>query len=206
MARDVQNVVKIGERVTSNGSPTNIMRYYVDVNPAGKDLDKSSGTLVLTDTFGDANRYSPELLMDTIHLYAYQPDSENHKGAEIDKSRYSVAYDASKGVMTVRVTDALACVLGYEERIDKSAVVEGYDVSNSVNLGGQWSSERTTKLKNITSSATANRRHVTLYKVDSDNYRTLLPGATFTLEKWDSSSSSWKTGTCWPTCTSQHTE
>lgn len=63
MARDVQNVVKIGERVTSNGSPTNIMRYYVDINPAGKDLDKSSGTLVLTDTFGDANRYSPELLM-----------------------------------------------------------------------------------------------------------------------------------------------
>lgn len=183
MARDVQNVVKIGERVTSNGSPTNIMRYYVDINPAGKDLDKSSGTLVLTDTFGDANRYSPELLMDTIHLYAYQPDSENHKGAEIDKSRYLITYDASKGVMTVRVTDALACVLGYEERIDKSAVVEGYDVSNSVNLGGQWSSERTTKLKNITSSATANRRHVTLYKVDSDNYRTLLPGATFTLEK-----------------------
>lgn len=183
MARDVQNVVKIGERVTSNGSPTNIMRYYVDINPAGKDLDKSSGTLVLTDTFGDANRYSPELLMDTIHLYACQPDSENHKGAEIDKSRYSVTYDASKGVMIVRVTDALACVLGYEGRIDKSAVVEGYDVSNSVNLGGQWSSERTTKLKNITSSATANRRHVTLYKVDGDNYRTLLPGATFTLEK-----------------------
>lgn len=123
------------------------MRYYVDINPAGKDLDKSSDTLALADTCGDTNRYSPELLMDTIHLYACQPDSENHKGAEIDKSRYSVTYDASKGVMTVRVPDALACVLGYEERIDKSAVVEGYDVSNSVNLSGQWSSERTTKLK-----------------------------------------------------------
>jgi len=192
VTRDVQNVVKTGEQVMSNGSPTNIMRYYVDINPAGKDLDKNSDTLVLTDTFGDANRYSPELLMDTIHLYAYQPDAGNHKGAEIDKSRYSVTYDASNGVMTVRVPDALACVLGYEERIDKSAVVEGYDVSNSVNLSGQWSSEKTTKLKNITSSVTANRRHVTLYKVDSHNYRTLLPGATFTLEKWDSSSNSWK--------------
>ncbi|MGO5212086.1 Cna B-type domain-containing protein [Parafannyhessea sp. LCP21S3_E6] len=192
VTRDVQNVVKTGEQVTSNGSPTNIMRYYVDINPAGKNLDKSSDTLVLTDTFGDANRYSPELLMDTIHLYAYRPDAENHKGAEIDKSRYSVTYDAAKGVMTVRVPDALACVLGYEERIDKSAVVEGYDVSNSVNLSGQWSSEKMTKLKNITHSATANRRHVTLYKVDSDNYRTLLPGATFTLAKWDSSSG-WKT-------------
>lgn len=202
VTRDVQNVVKTGEQVMSNGSPTNIMRYYVDINPAGKDLDKNSDTLVLTDTFSDANRYSPELLMDAIHLYAYQPDAENHKGAEIDKSRYSVTYDASNGVMTVRVPDALACVLGYEERIDKSAVVEGYDVSNSVKLSGQWSSEKTTKLKNITHSATANRRHVTLYKVDRDNYRTLLPGATFTLEKWDSSSNSWnmvsekeKTGT-----------
>jgi LPXTG-motif cell wall-anchored protein len=193
VTRDVENVMKTGEQVVSNGSPTDIMRYYVDINPAAKDLDASSDTLTLTDTFGNISTYSPELLVDSIHLYAYKPNAENHKGDELDSSRYSATYDASKGVMTVKLPDGLACVLEYEERIDSSAVVAGNTVINSVNLSGQWSSQESTTLKDVTSSATANRRHVTLYKVDSDNYRTLLPGATFRLERWDSASSSWMT-------------
>ncbi|MGI6535278.1 MAG: Cna B-type domain-containing protein [Eggerthellaceae bacterium] len=194
VTREIKNVEKSGEQLEdSSGNPENIMRYYVDINPAAKDLDSSSDVLTLTDTFSDVDKYSPELLMERVHLYAYDASAKNHKGDEIDPSRYTLVYDSSTATITAKIPDGLACVLQYDYRIDEATLSSSNTVTNSVKLNGTWSTSNSTQLKEIKSHASATHRSIKLYKVDADNYRTLLPDATFKLEKWDSSSKAWTT-------------
>lgn len=194
VTRKIENVTKSGEQLEdSSGNPQNVMRYYVDINPAAKNLDGSSDVLTLTDKFSNADRYSPELLMEKVHLYAYDSSAKNHKGDEIDPSRYSLTYDSSTATITARIPDELACVLQYDYRIDENTLSSQNTVTNSANLNGGWSTSNSTQLKEVKSHASATHRNISLYKVDADNYRTLLPDAVFKLEKWDSSSKAWKT-------------
>ncbi len=194
VTREIKNVEKSGEQLEdSSGNPQNVMRYYVDINPAAKDLDGSSDVLTLTDTFSDMSKYSPELLMETVHLYAYDASAEHHKGAEIDSSRYTLTYDSSTATITVKIPDKLACVLQYDYRIDENTLASSNSVTNTAKLSGNWSTSNSTQLKEVKSHATATHRSIKLYKVDADNYRKLLPDAVFKLERWDSSSSAWTT-------------
>lgn len=204
VTRDVKTVDKSGVQLDkdgnpvqldSNGKPTgtpvNKLRYYVDINPTAKDLDKNSDTLTLTDQLSEVSKYSPALDLSSVHLYAYDTNAEHNLGAEIDTSRYSVQYDASQGKMTVKVPDSLACVLVYDYEITPNSVVDGNKVTNTCSLNGNWSSNTSTSLKETTSSSTAYKARIELDKVDGDNFRKLLPGAVFKLEKW--SNSSWTT-------------
>lgn len=194
VTREIKNVEKSGKQLEdSSGNPQNIMRYYVDINPAAKDLDDSSDVLTLTDTFSEKEKYSPELLMETVHLYAYDANAKNHIGDEIDPSRYTLTYNSSTATITARIPDGLACVLQYDYRIDEATLSSSNTVTNSVKLNGNWSTSNSTQLKEVKSHASATHRSIKLYKVDADNYRTLLPNAVFRLEKWDSSSKAWTT-------------
>lgn len=194
VTREIKNVEKSGEQLEdSSGNPQNIMRYYVDINPAAKDLDSSSDVLTLTDTFSDVDKYSPELLMERVHLYAYDASAKNHIGDEIDPSRYTLTYNSSTATITAKIPDGLACVLQYDYRIDEATLSSSNTVTNSVKLNGNWSTSNSTQLKEVKSHASATHRNIQLYKVDADNYRTLLPNAVFKLEKWDSSSKAWTT-------------
>lgn len=202
--RDVANVTKTGTQldkdgkplVLSNGQPTtspsNKVRYYVDINPAGKDLNPGSQTLTLTDTMSDVDRYSPQLDLSSVRLYAYDVTADHHykESGAISADRYSVRYDQATAKLVVSVPDGLPCVLVYDYQLDSDSVTSGSEVKNSCSLDGTWSSGSDLKLSEMESSAEATHKLIEMYKVDEDNYKKPLEG-TFKLEKWDTSAGKW---------------
>ena len=182
------NAVQLDSNGNPTGTPVNKLRYYVDINPAARNLDKNSDVLTLVDQLSDVGKYSPALDLSSVHLYAFDANAEHNLGAEIDASRYSVQFDASAGKMTVKVPDSLACVLVYDYEITPNSVVDGNKVTNNCSLNGNWSSKTETQLKESSSSSTAYKAKIELDKVDGDNFRKLLPGAVFKLEKWENNS------------------
>lgn len=202
--RDVANVTKTGTQLDRNGnplvlnnnqpttSPSNKVRYYVDINPAGKDLNPGEHTLTLTDTMSDTSKYGPQLDLSSVKLYAYDVTAEHHykESGAISTNRYSVKYDQATAKLTVTVPDELACVLVYDYVLDSDSVTQNNEVKNSCSLDGTWSSGSDIKLCEMDSSAEATHRRIEMYKVDEDNYKKPLEG-TFKLEKWDTASSKW---------------
>lgn len=202
--RDVANVTKTGTQldkdgkplVLSNGQPTtspsNKVRYYVDINPAGKDLNPGSQTLTLTDTMSDVDTYSPQLDLSSVRLYAYDVTADHHykESGAISADRYSVRYDQATAKLVVSVPDGLPCVLVYDYQLDSDSVTSGNKVKNSCSLDRTWSSGSDLKLSEMESSAEATHKLIEMYKVDEDNYKKPLEG-TFKLEKWDTSNRKW---------------
>ncbi len=204
--RDAHPVTKTGTQLDKNGDPvvldgngkpvvdpTNAVRYYVDINPAGKDLNPQEGVLTLTDAVQDTAKYDPQLNISSVKLYAYSVKADHHLGGEISPDRYSVQYDQATAKLTVTVPDALPCVLVYDYQIDKDAVINDAVVKNACSLDGSWSSASELKLKESSSSASAYHKRITLRKVDSENYQKPLDGSTFTLARWDATSQEWVT-------------
>ena len=185
------NAVQLDSDRNPTGTPVNKLRYYVDINLGAQDLDKNSNVLTLVDQLSDVGKYSPALDLSSVHLYAFNADAEHHLGAEIDASRYSVQFDANSGKMTVKVPDALACVLVYDYEINPNAVASGNTVTNTCSLNGNWSSQTSTVLKESSSSSTAYKAKFEIDKVDGDIFRMLLPGAVFSLDMWDKDQNKW---------------
>ncbi len=187
------NPVKLDNTNTPVVSPSDYVRYYVEINPAGKDLDPSSDTLTLTDQMSDAGTFNPQIDLTTIHLYAYDVTAEHHVGAELPTSSYSVKYDQSTGKLTVVVPDGVGCVLSYQYSLEDSSVQDNKNIKNTVTLQGNWTSSKTVTLHEVSSSSTGSFGHIELFKVDSENYRNLLPGAEFKLDKWNTTTNAWET-------------
>ncbi len=171
--------------------PSNAVRYYVDINTAGRDLNPQEDALTLTDVMQDADKYDPQLDISSVKLYAYSITADHHLGGLISEDRYSVQYDQATATLTVMVPDGLACVLVYDYQIDKDAVVDNAVVKNACTLDGSWSSASDVSLRESSSSAAAYHKRITLRKVDSDNYQKPLNGSMFTLERWDTSTHAW---------------
>lgn len=176
-----------------NEKPTNKVRYYVDINPAAKNLNPNENMLVLTDTLSSdsMNIISPELDVSDVKLYAYDVTKDHHKGDEISSNQYSVKYDAASHKMTVTVPDELACVLVYEYRMDPNASLNQKVLKNSCSLDGNWSSGQSFSLREASASASADRAQVTFIKVDEDSMQHPLEGATFRVDCYDSSMKQW---------------
>lgn len=183
------------ENNTPQVTPSNKVRYYVDINPMGRNLNPQAGTLTLTDTMQNLNAYAPQLDLSSVKLYVYDISADHHvnAGKQISPDRYSVKYSESTGTITVNVPDELPCVLVYDYQIDKGAITSGAEVKNDCSLDGSWGASNSIKLYEVTSSASAHHKAITLYKVDEDNYRTLLDGSVFSLQYWDASTRSWAT-------------
>lgn len=202
--RDVANVTKTGVQLDKDGkpvvlkdnkpttSPSNKVRYYVDINPAGKDLNPGGNTITLTDTMENTSRYDPQIDLSSVKLYAYDVSAEHHyaESGVISSDRYSVKYDQATARLTVTVPDELACVLVYDYKLDSDGITSGSEVKNNCSLDGTWSSSSDIKLSQMESSAEATHKSIEMYKVDEDNYQKPLEG-TFKLEKWDTTSKSW---------------
>lgn len=196
--RAARSVAKTGVQLDKNGNPikdetsnavaSNKVRYYVDINPAGKDLNPKENTLTLTDAMQDVDKYSPQLDVSSIKLYAYDITKEHHIDEKkvISEDRYSVKYDQKNAKVTVTVPDNLACVLVYDYQLDKDAITSGAQVKNNCSLDGTWSSDSQLNLKEIKSGASAVHKQIVLYKVDEDHFQQPIDGAKFTLEYWDS--------------------
>ena len=87
--------------------------------------------------------------------------------------------------------DEFACVLEYTYIVDSGSIAYNYDISNRATLNGQFSDSVNTNIRNLSSSATAQKGKMKIYKVDDEDYTKRLTGAEFKLEKFDASNNQW---------------
>ena len=186
--RETAPLSKQGEQLAgADGKPTNRVRYVIDINPTGADLDPNDDTLTLTDVMGGIPASGGAYLdMASLGLYEYGRDAQGKPltSVPIDTSRYTVRYDQTSHTLTVRLPDGLACTLVYEYVVD-SGNVERPQLSNRADLDGQTSSNSVIKIETSSSSAAVWRGRLTVYKVDADNYAKTLPGARFSLAAYE---------------------
>ncbi len=186
--RENEVVSKGGEQLYAAGQPTNNLRYYVEINPSGTDLDPNSDELTLTDTL-NPNGIESALDPSSIRLYAYDYTKEHSYDPGREIRIYSTSYDKTTHTMTVKVPDGTPCVLVYDYMLDNS-FAEGATISNLASLNGRTAKESSISLKEASSSATTHKARLVLYKVDANDFRKPLPDAEFKLWSWDGSS--WK--------------
>lgn len=189
----------VDEGLDANGKPTATKKinYSVVINPTGAKLLTTSNTLTLKDTlsFNPSNETSAELDLSSIHLYGVALNTEGNLVAdhtnEISRDRFTAIYDSPNRIMTVTVPDELACVLEYTYQISYPSSTE-VTVKNHANLTGLVEKWVDTHVVNYDSSATVRFSKFDLNKVDSNDYLVTLPGATFQLAKWDTSTNAFK--------------
>lgn len=191
-------IVDEGTDDTGNKLATKKINYSVVINPTGAKLLTTSNTLTLTDTlsFEPSANTSAELDLSSIHLYGVTLDTTtgnivaDHTN-EIGHDRFTVTYDSPSHTMTVTVPDELACVLEYTYQISYPSSTE-VTVKNHANLSGLEEKWVDTHVVNYDSSATVRFSKFDLNKVDSNDYLVTLPGATFQLAKWDTTTNAFK--------------
>lgn len=186
-------IVDEGTDATGNKLATKKINYSVVINPTGdKLLTTSNTTLTLTDTlsFEPSDNTSADLDLSSIHLYGVTLDTTtgnlvaDHTN-EIGHDRFTATYDSPNHTMTVTVPDELACVLEYTYQISYPSSTE-VTVKNHANLIGLEEKWVDTHVVNYDSTATVRFSKFDLNKVDSNDYLVTLPGATFQLAKWNS--------------------
>ena len=169
------------------------MKYNVVINPASKDLDNKSDTLKLKDKLTLPPGASATLSLDETKLYYLDLSNRdnNYHGEVVDSSLYRIAYDDINNELSVIVPDKFACVLEYTYVVDEGNIAGDYQISNSAKLNGQFESSVNTNVMNLSSSATAEKGKLKIYKVDDKDYTKRLTGAEFNLAKFDEATNQW---------------
>lgn len=182
--RTYEKVSKSGEQLSDeSGEPTNNLRYYVEINAAGQDLDPNSDVLTLTDKF-DSKRVDSDLDPSSIKLYAYDYSKVHHFDPNRPIENFKATYDAKTHTITVQVPDKRACVVSYEYTLDNT-YGNGMVVENSANLNGNFSKSDSISLKEASGGADIHKGRLVLYKVDADDISRTLSGVKFKLSYWD---------------------
>lgn len=184
--RNTPVVSKFGRQIDN----TTKIEYTVNINPAGKDLDPNSDKIVLKDVLELDNRYSAYIDASSLKLYEYDSKAEDHRGKLIDSSRYQVQMDTQNNVLTITLSDELACVLVYQYDFDVGKAASPR-IGNRVVLQGEFSSNDETVIDTTDSSAGVVRGKMSIFKVDSKDYSKTLPGAKFKLYKFNPDTSQW---------------
>lgn len=183
--RETKVVSKFGRQINN----TTKIEYTVNINPAGKDLDPNSDKIVLKDVL-DSYQYSAYIDASSLKLYEYDSKAEDHRGKLIDSSRYQVQMDTQNNVLTITLSDELACVLVYQYDFDVGKAASPR-ISNTVVLQGEFSSNDETVIDTTHSEAGVVRGKMSIFKVDSKDYSKTLPGAKFKLYKFNPDTSQW---------------
>ena len=183
--RTYEKVSKSGKQLYENGEPTNNLRYYVEINAAGQDLDLNSDVLTLTDKF-DSKSVDSDLDPSSIKLYAYDFSKEHHYDPNRPIENFKATYDAKTHTITAEVPDRRACVLTYEYVLDDT-YGDGMTVTNSASLNGKFSKSGSISLKEASGGATIHKGRLVLYKVDADDISKTLSGVGFKLSYWNGS-------------------
>ena len=193
ITRELNEVQKKGAQIYEDGQPTGKVQYNVVINPTSKDIDSKSDTLTLKDRLTLPSGASATLSLDETKLYYLDLSKKdnNYHGAEVSSDLYRIAYDDLNNEISVIVPDEFACVLEYTYIVDSGSIAYNYDISNSATLNGQFSDSVNTNIKNLSSSATAEKGKMKIYKVDDKDYTKRLTGAEFKLEKFDASNNQW---------------
>lgn len=195
VTRPITKVEKTSAVEVERDSNGNIIAYYaaysVVVNPAGANMNPYADTLTLSDTLGlpaDVNAY---LDLGNTGLYYYDASKENYRGIKVNSSRYTLKYDSETNVLNLVIPDETACVFVYRYRIECGSAISP-TVTNQVKLYGKFSSSTSNVIHNEASGASVDKGSLRIYKVDSDDYTNLLPGAEFKIEKFNSASNAWE--------------
>lgn len=194
MTRELREVQKTGAQIyNDNGQPTGKVKYNVVINPASRDLDNNSDTLKLKDRLTLPSGASATLSLDETKLYYLDLSNRdnNYHGEVVDSSLYRIAYDDINNEISVIVPDKFACVLEYTYVVDEGNIAGDYQISNRATLNGQFESSVQTNVMNLSSSATAEKGKLKIYKVDDKDYTKRLTGAEFRLEKFDEAKNQW---------------
>ncbi|MRJ47698.1 Cna B-type domain-containing protein [Fundicoccus ignavus] len=207
--RTIEKLTKSGQQLDINGNPvqlnadgtlaagvvpSNQIKYTVEINPQGLNLNAGSDYLTLTDKLSGGDSYHPILDLNTLNLYRYDATQPDHKGVLVSESNYSFKYNAETHQFEMTIPDSKGYILEYVYNID-SNYLNNTAISNNINLMGEWGSASQTTMKVSDSSATSSQRFIKIYKVDEDNYKKTLPGTEFKLEYYDKTINSWKVKT-----------
>lgn len=182
---------KTGEQIfNENGEPTDGVRYYVAVNPDGRDLHPDSAAITLTDQMKVPAGSAATLRLETVAVYRYDPDAEedHYCGNPIDPAQYRVEFDSQNDKIVFTLPDSTPCIVVYEYTIERgSAAAVDIEVFNTATLSGQaeTSSGSGIIIEEQTSGASVNKATLTIYKYDSENAADLLSGARFKLERYE---------------------
>ena len=168
----------------SDGNPKKTVSYQVNINTDAKDLNPDGDTVLLNDKITVAKDLELSLNLKTVKLYKYDPNSEDHRGAEVDPSLYTFKYDNDTHEIKMELPDRLACVLVYQYDFD-AGDAKSPTISNTASLAGQTSGAVTTQLTNSHSAASIYAKKISIYKMDSDNNAKLLPDTQFAVKKLD---------------------
>lgn len=200
VTNEMPKLIKTGEQVPqydengqvmtdSDGNViySDLVRYYILINPKGDDLDPASEYLQLRDTLTIPDYLSAEFRADTAAIYHYDPSAVNGLGAPMSMDQYPVVYDKENRQITFSLPDGVPCVVVYEYSVDRRNAAAAINISNSAELTGvaQGSTSNEVTIEKVTSGASANKATVTIYKTDSTNSAKLLPGARFKLERYE---------------------
>ena len=182
--RETQVVSKSAEQINN----TTKVKYTVNINPAGKDLDPNSAKIVLKDELELYYQYSAYIDASSLKLYEYDSSEENNIGKVIDSSRYQVQVD--KNQFTITLPDELACVLVYRYDFDVGNAATPV-IRNRVILKGEFRSVVDTAIDTTHSEAGVVRGKMSIFKVDGKDYSKTLSGATFKLYVFNTETKGW---------------
>lgn len=212
--RNVENVEKSGKQRVATDKDGNVIKdtdgnplylemvdYQIVINPKGEDLLKGSDTITLSDTLtitdegGNANENSKKikayLEMDSVKLYQYDAEAENHIGNLYDRSVYKLYYDDSNlnaPTIKVELPDKTPCILVYIYNFDKGALNSAYKVKNEAQLSGKNQSKSEIKIEKNSSYANVDQSELSIYKVDEDDQSVRLGNTKFKLEEYSNGS------------------
>lgn len=184
--RNTPVVSKFGRQIDN----TTKIEYTVNINPAGRDLDPNSDKIVLRDELELDSKYSAYIDASSLKLYEYDSKAEDHRGKLIDSSRYQVQMDTQKNILTITLSDELACVLVYQYDFDVGNAATPR-IRNEVVLQGEFSSNDETVIDTTHSEAGVVRGKMSIFKVDSKDYSKTLPHAKFTLSVFNPDTKGW---------------
>ena len=178
-------VEKTGTAVEEDGET--IVRYSVIVNPEGKDLNPGSDTLTLTDKLTLSSAVAGAVFRpETVVLYEYDHTAKDGCGDQITGG-YNVAYEADSYTITFTIPDSMACVVVYEYAVNQGNAAGEVKINNTAILSGVEAGAGNDQIiiQDQTSSAEVNQAKLRIYKVDTDNYTQLLPGAVFKIYRFE---------------------
>lgn len=167
------------------------VKYTLTINPAAKDLDPSSTTVTLTDIL-TVQHASVQASLDIFSVKLYNADTKQ----EISKYEYSYTQPVlgtdSNGYPTYTTTftlpDSTPLVLEYEYVTNATADIY---LNNEAKVYGGSASVKDFELEKVGATSIVHQAKLTVYKVDKRNYSNALTGATFALDRFNSSTGAW---------------
>lgn len=167
------------------------VKYTLTINPAAKDLDSTSTTVTLTDIL-TVQHASVQASLDIFSVKLYNADTKQ----EISKYEYSYTQPVlgkdGNGYPTYTTTftlpDSTPLVLEYEYVTNATADIY---LNNEAKVYGGSASVKDFELEKVGATSIVHQAKLTVYKVDKRNYSNALTGATFALDRFDSSTGNW---------------